>query len=145
MTAEEFLTEEEESRIIKAIQKAELDTSGEIRVHLESNIEKPSMQHAQEVFYQIGMQKTKAKNGVLFYVDVANNIFTILGDKGINETVPDDFWDSIKNNMIQAFKQEQYAEGLVNGILEVGNKLKQYFPYQTDDVNELSDEISKSK
>jgi uncharacterized membrane protein len=145
MTAEEFLTEEEERRIIKAIQKAELNTSGEIRVHLESNIEKPSMQHAQEVFYQIGMQKTKAKNGVLFYVDVANNIFTILGDKGINETVPDDFWDSIKNNMIQAFKQEQYAEGLVNGILEVGNKLKQYFPYQTDDVNELSDEISKSK
>ena len=145
MTAEEFLTEEEESRIIKAIQQAELDTSGEIRVHLESNIEKPSMQHAQEVFYQIGMQKTKAKNGVLFYVDVTNNVFTILGDKGINETVPDNFWDSIKNNMIQAFKQEQYTEGLVNGILEVGNKLKQYFPYQTDDVNELSDEISKSK
>ncbi len=144
MNAEEFLTAQEEKRIVEAIQQAEKNTSGEIRVHLESSIEKPSMQHAQEVFKLIGMQNTKEDNGVLFYVDVANNVFAALGDKGIDNVVPDDFWDSVKNIVISAFKQQKYADGLVAGILEVGNKLKQYFPYQADDVNELPDEISKN-
>jgi uncharacterized membrane protein len=144
MNAEEFLTAQEEKRIVEAIQQAEKNTSGEIRVHLESSIEKPSMQHAQEVFKLIGMQNTKEDNGVLFYVDVANNVFAVLGDKGIDNVVPDDFWDSVKNIVISAFKQQKYTDGLVAGILEVGNKLKQYFPYQADDVNELPDEISKN-
>jgi len=144
MNAEEFLTAQEEKRIVEAIRKAEKNTSGEIRVHLESSIKKPSLQHAQEVFKLIGMQNTKEDNGVLFYVDVANNVFAVLGDKGINKVVPNNFWDSVKDKVINAFKEQKYADGLVAGILEVGNKLKQYFPYQSDDINELPDEISKN-
>jgi len=144
MTAEEFLTPEEEQRIIKAIQIAEKNTSGEIRVHLESkNKEKPSLAYVGEVFHKLGMAKTKDRNGILFYVDVNHYIFTIIGDKGIHNSVPEGFWNQIKELVIEAFKQGRYAKGLEQGILQAGEKLKQYFPYQSDDINELSDEISK--
>ncbi len=144
MTPEEFLTPEEELRIIKAIQEAEKNTSGEIRVHLESINQEPSMQHAWEVFEQIGMYKTAQRNGVLFYVDINHHVFTVIGDEGINRKVPDDFWETIKQTVLNHFKKGDYAIGLVQGILEVGEQLKTYFPYQADDVNELPDEISKN-
>jgi len=144
MTPEEFLTPEEELRIIKAIQEAEKNTSGEIRVHLESINQEPSMQHAWEVFEQIGMHHTQQRNGVLFYIDINHNVFTIIGDEGINQKVPENFWDDITQTVIDQFKKGSYAEGLVQGILKVGQQLKTYFPYQLDDVNELPDEISKN-
>ena len=34
---------------------------------------------------------------------------------------------------------------LTAGITMAGEKLKEHFPYQSDDVNELSDEISFGK
>jgi len=145
MTPEEFLTPEEEQRIVEAIRIAEKDTSGEIRVHLESlNKEKPSMQHAWKVFETIGMHQTDKRNGVLFYVDVNHRVFTIIGDEGISKVVPANFWDKIKNDVIRKFAEGKYGDALVEGILEVGKQLKQYFPYQKDDTNELPDEISKN-
>jgi len=145
MTPEEFLSLEEEERIVQAIREAEKNTSGEIRVHLESfNKEKPSMQHAWEVFEAIGMHKTALRNGVLFYVDVNHRVFTVIGDEGINNVVPGNFWESIKEKVIARFSQGRYADGLVEGILEVGRQLKKFFPYQSDDINELPDEISKN-
>jgi uncharacterized membrane protein len=145
MTAEEFLTPEQEQRIIEAIRKAEKNTSGEIRVHLESkNKEKPSISYVWKVFDAIGMTHTKSRNGVLFYVDVNHKIFTIVGDKGIHQKVSDDFWNDVKDVVIQGFKNKKYDEALVKGILMVGEKLKKYFPYQQNDVNELPDEISKN-
>jgi len=144
MTPEDFLSEKEEKRIIEVIKIAEKNTSGEIRVHLESNKQKPSMQRAWEVFKHIGMQNTKEDNGVLFYVDIIHNVFTVIGDKGIDKVVPSDFWVSIKDQVINHFKNEEFADGLIAGITEVGYKLKAYFPYQSDDINELPDEISKN-
>ncbi len=144
MTPEAFLNAHEEKQIVDAIRQAEKHTSGEIRVHLEINNQTPGKERALQVFEELGMQHTAQKNGVLFYVDVDNKVFVVLGDKGINEVVPSDFWESIKEKVICLFKKEKYAEGLVAGILEVGEKLKKYFPYQTDDINELPDEISKN-
>jgi len=145
MTPEEFLTSDEEQRIVEAIREAEKNTSGEIRVHLESfNKEKPSMQHAWEVFEAIGMHNTHLRNGVLFYVDVNHRIFIIIGDEGINKVVPENFWEEIKNNVITKFSKGQYADALVEGILKVGEQLKEYFPYKAGDTNELPDEISKN-
>ncbi len=144
MTPEEFLNPEEEKQIVEAIRKAEKNTSGEIRVHLEKNSTSEGKERAVEVFKELGMHHTAQKNGVLFYVDVDNKIFVILGDEGINKVVPADFWESIKDKVISRFKEGKYGAGLVEGIKEVGEKLKKYFPYQEDDINELPDEISKN-
>ncbi|QCX40518.1 TPM domain-containing protein [Aureibaculum algae] len=141
---EDFLTKAEEQEIIEAIRLAEQNTSGEIRVHLEKSTDKEPLERAREVFRFLKMNETEQQNGVLFYVAVDDRKFSILGDKGIDIAVPDNFWDSVKNNVITAFKRGSYTEGLKEGILETGAKLKQYFPYQKDDKNELPDSISLS-
>jgi uncharacterized membrane protein len=139
---EKFLTEEQEAKIINAIRDAEKNTSGEIRVHIENSTLKDPLQRAKEVFYYLKMDQTKDKNGILFYLAVHDKKFAILGDIGIDKKVPNDFWDSITNIVLNEFKKGNYADGLKKGILETGQKLKEYFPYQDSDINELTDEIS---
>lgn len=139
---EDFLTQTQEQEIIDAIRAAEKNTSGEIRVHLERNSDKDPLERAKEVFYFLKMDKTKNKNGVLFYVAVDDKKFSVLGDEGINSLVPDDFWNSIKDTVIQRFSRGSYSDGLKEGILATGQKLKEYFPFQINDKDELSNEIS---
>ena len=140
---EDFLTAEEEQAIVSAIKNAEKNTSGEIRVHIEKTTDKPPMERALEVFYFLKMDATELKNGVLFYVAVKSKKFAILGDEGINKLVPANFWDTEKYILAAHFSKEEYAIGLQQAITKVGEKLKAFFPYQSDDTNELSDEISK--
>lgn len=140
---EDFLTPAEEQEIVQAIALAEKNTSGEIRVHIENNSETPPIARAQEVFDFLKMYKTEARNGVLFYVGVANKQFAIIGDIGIDDVVETDFWDSTKDLIIENFKAKKYKEGLVEGIHRAGERLKNFFPYESDDTNELSNEISK--
>jgi len=140
---EDFLTTVQEQEIIKAIEVAENNTSGEIRVHIENNTDLPPMERALEVFHLLEMEKTELRNGILFYVAVESKKFAILGDEGIHTKVTDNFWDAEKELMLSYFKKEEFALGLVLAITEVGNKLKEFFPYQSNDADELSNEISK--
>jgi len=140
---EDFLTPEEEKEIVHAIAAAEKNTSGEIRVHIEAHAGKPPLERAQEVFHALGMDATQAKNGVLFYVGVQDHSFAIIGDKGIDDVVEDDFWDCTKDLVIGHFKNKKFKDGLVEGVLKAGERLKKHFPYHSDDTNELSNEISK--
>ena len=145
MSVAKFLNEEEEKSILEAIRLAEKNTSGEIRVHLESNCEGDVLERAQKVFKQLKMHKTKLRNGVLFYVATESQHFAILGDNGIDKKVSSNFWDEAKEIVISHLKKNQKAEGLEAGILKTGEQLKSFFPYQSDDENELSDEISTGK
>jgi uncharacterized membrane protein len=140
---EDFLTKEQEQKIVKAIQTAEIHTSGEIRVHIETATKKETIERATEVFYYLKMDETKDNNGILFYLAVDDKKFAVIGDKNIDSKVPDNFWEDIKNTVLKEFKTSHYASGLVKGILKVGKELKHYFPYdEKNDKNELSDEIS---
>ncbi len=141
---EEFLTQEEEQKIIEAIRVAEKETSGEIRVHIENDSTKNCLEHAKEIFHLLHMDETEEKNGVLFYVAVHTHQFAIIGDSGIDEKVPDNFWNDVKDTVTSEFSKGNKADGLILGILEAGQKLQQYFPFHDEDKNELSDDISKS-
>lgn len=137
-----FFTLEEKNRIKNAIAEAELNTSGEIRVHIESKCKSDLLDRAAYIFEKLAMQKTEKRNGVLFYLAVNDRKFAILGDAGINKVTPDNFWDNIKEKMYGLFKKGKFTEGLTEGIKMAGSQLKSHFPYQEDDVNELSDDIS---
>lgn len=141
---EEFLTSSEEKRVIDAIRKAELNTSGEIRVHLESKCQGDSFNRAIEVFSILKMDNTKLQNAVLIYVAVHDHSFTICGDEGINAVVPENFWDSTKNIIQEHFEKKLFADGLAEGIMKVGEQLKAHFPWDQTDQNELPDSISRS-
>lgn len=138
-----FITEADEKAIINAIKSAEKNTSGEIRVHLEPHCKTSTEERAKTVFQMLNMHHTEQHNGVLFYLAVNDHQFYILGDSGIHKKVDDNFWESTKEVVIKQFKNGQFAQGLIDGILMAGNQLKTFFPYQSDDTNELSDEISK--
>jgi uncharacterized membrane protein len=139
---EVFLTKEEEQEIVSAIGIAEKNTSGEIRVHIEKETSISPLDRAMEVFHQLQMEQTKERNGVIIYVAIKNKQFAIYGDKGINEKVGIDFWDSTKEIMQNHFKNGNFKQGLIDGILKAGEQLKTHFPYQDNDTNELSNEIS---
>lgn len=140
---EDFLSKEEEQEIIEAIRTAELNTSGEIRVHIEKTSKTDAFNRALEVFHYLKMDNTIDQNGVLIYIAVKDKTFVIYGDKGINEVVPDDFWDSTKDLIQSHFKTGNFKQGLVEGILKAGKELEKHFPWIHGDKNELSDDLSK--
>ncbi|MEN3324998.1 TPM domain-containing protein [Mariniflexile soesokkakense] len=140
---EDFLTASEEQEIIEAIRTAELNTSGEIRVHIEKTSKGDATNRALEVFYMLKMDNTKLQNAVLIYVAVDEKTFVIYGDKGINDVVSKTFWDSTKDVMQAHFKAGHFKQGLVDGVLKSGEQLKKFFPYTDLDINELPNEISK--
>jgi uncharacterized membrane protein len=137
-----FFSRKEKKRIQAAIREAEKNTSGEIRIHLEYKTRGPVFGHAQKVFQRIGMTKTAQRNGVLIFLATWDKKFAVLGDVGINEKVPEGFWNDVVQIMQAHFKQNKFAEGISEAVLRIGEKLKAYFPYQVSDKNELSDNIS---
>jgi uncharacterized membrane protein len=140
---EDFLSAEEEQEIVEAILLAEKNTSGEIRVHIESHTEIDHFERAKEVFHLLKMDNTKEENGVLLYFAVNDKKFAICGDKGINGVVPDNFWESTKEAIQSHFKSGAFKEGIIAGILKAGTELKKHFPWMHGDTNELSNEVSK--
>ena len=139
----DFLNASQEQAIIEAIRQAEMLTSGEIRVHLESKCSEP-VKRAQELFHLLKMDNTKEENGILFYVSIDDKKFALVGDRGIHARVGDDFWSSVRDEVLSRFRESEFQNGLIAGIELVGHKLAAHFPWEVDDTNELSDEISVS-
>jgi uncharacterized membrane protein len=140
---EDFLNASQEQAIIEAIRQAEMRTSGEIRVHLESECSEP-VKRAQELFHLLKMDNTKEENGILFYVSIDDKKFALIGDRGIHARVGDDFWSAVRDEVLSRFRESEFQNGLIAGIELVGHKLAAHFPWEVDDTNELSDEISVS-
>jgi uncharacterized membrane protein len=138
------LTSEQEAALVAAIRQAEITTSGEIRVHLEDTCPTPEpLDRAAQVFAELNMHRTAQRNGVLFYLAWQSRQFAVIGDAGINAAVPDDFWETTKETVLNQFRAERYVAGLEQGIRMVGEQLQRYFPYDaTTDKNELDDSIS---
>ncbi len=142
MSVAKQFTEEQKQQITNAVKVAETNTSGEVRVHIERKCKAGPLDRAAYIFEKLEMHKTELRNGVLFYLAVDDHKFAILGDAGINNKVPENFWEEVKEIAISFFKEGNFAEGLEKSIIKAGEQLKQHFPYQADDVNELDDEIS---
>lgn len=132
----------QQESIIEAIRLAELNTSGEIRVHVEPKCPGDAYDRALQVFEELKMHETEQKNGVLFYLAYKDKKFSIVGDEGIHSKVKDSFWNEVRDILTQHFKQNNFTEGLAEGITKAGEKLKSFFPYQSNDSNELSNDIS---
>jgi uncharacterized membrane protein len=138
-------SKEQKELILKSIKESELNTSGEIRVHIENKCAEDVMDRAAFWFAELKMHKTELRNGVLFYLALEHRKFAILGDIGINSVVPENFWNDTKEAMLPYFVEGNFTEGLSKGILMAGEKLKQFFTYQKEDINELDDDISFGK
>ncbi|GAA4275798.1 TPM domain-containing protein [Aquimarina mytili] len=140
---ENFLTEVQEQQIVAAIRHAEKNTSGEIRVHIENHTDLDVLDRTKEVFHFLKMDNTQQRNGVLIYVAVHDHTFAIYGDEGINKVVKNNFWESTRDAILSKFKDGNFTQGLIDGVIMAGEQLQKYFPWEHGDINELPDEISK--
>ncbi len=140
-----FFTPEQEEVLLKSIQEAEKRTSGEIRIRVEHKANGDAYKRAVHAFEKLGMTQTELRNGILFYLATDDHQFALIGDKGIHEKVGDSFWSTIRDKVISHFKKGEFTEGLAEGISLCGEALSEHFPYQDDDINELSDDISKGE
>jgi uncharacterized membrane protein len=137
-----FFTRAEEHRIVAAIQEAEHETSGEIRVHVEGHCAGDAFARAREVFATLGMHRTKRRNATLIYLAVRDRKFAVVGDEEIHAVVPPGFWDEIRDAMAGEFRRGRFCEGVCHGVAAIGRHLKAFFPWDPSDRDELSDAIS---
>ena len=142
MQLDDFISIPDQRRVVDAIGAAESNTSGEIRVHITPKCGNDVMKDAAKTFNRLKMYKTRHRNGVLIYVAFESRRFAILGDAGINNVVPQGYWEAEKDTLLEHLKAGDPATGLCKVIASVGEKLKSYFPIEEDDENELSNEIS---
>ncbi len=141
-TADDFLTEPDRARVMDAIGQAENRTSGEIRVHIEDHIEDDVLDHAAFIFEELDMHRTRDRNGVLIYLSVADRKVAVIGDSGINERVPPNFWHDVIGVLQLHLAAGRRVEGISEAVHMVGEKLRTFFPLRSDDRDELSNEIS---
>jgi uncharacterized membrane protein len=142
LSAADLLPEADQGRVKEAIRKAEARTSGEIRVHLDDTIADDVLDHAAYIFEELGMFRTRDRNGVLIYVSAADRRVAVIGDAGINARVPEGFWDDVLALMQEHFRSGRFADGLCQAVERVGEKLRADFPHDRDDRDELSNDIS---
>jgi uncharacterized membrane protein len=141
-----FLTETQLTSLVEAIQTAEKNSTGEIRIHIDSKIDskKENAKAAFDVFKTLCMNKTTERNAVLFHINFEQKYLTIIGDKGIHQKVRQKFWDDLHDKTTLEFGKGKYFEGLKNAVLETGIELKKHFPITGNHSNELPDEITFS-
>ena len=130
--------------LVEAIQTAEDHSTGEIRIHIDSNTDDDNAEMAFDVFKSLCMDKTAERNAVLFHVNFEKKYLTIIGDEGIHKKVNQHFWDQMHDYVTSEFAKGKYYEGLKSAILETGIELKKYFPISGENTNELPNEISFS-
>jgi uncharacterized membrane protein len=139
----DFFSQEENQQLVDAIQKAEQQTSGEVRIFVESKCKYvDALDRAKEIFFSLKMNETDLRNGTLIYVAVKDKQAAVFGDEGIHQKVGAQYWKDVVSKMLFQFRNQKLADGICQGIHDLGEALKFYFPYQSDtDKNELPDEI----
>ena len=139
-----YLTEQQMASLVEAIQSAEQHSSGEIRIHIDSNTDEKNAEAAFEVFKRLCMDKTAEKNAVLFHINFEKKYLTIIGDKGIHEKVKQEFWNHLHDKITSEFANQNYFQSIKDAVLETGFELKKHFPLNGENINELPDEITFS-
>jgi uncharacterized membrane protein len=143
--AEQLLSEEAKARIEEEVRLAELNTSAEIRVHIEDDCKEFVLDRATFIFSQLEMHKTASRNGILIYAAFKEKKLAVIGDVGINVHVQENFWNDVKDVMIQNFKRSEFEIGITQGVRMVGEKIKEAFPIQSNDKNELLNKVSEGR
>ncbi|MFI5155273.1 MAG: TPM domain-containing protein [Chitinophagales bacterium] len=143
LSRKEFFDSDEKNQIVQAIRLAEQQTSGEIRVYVESRCRFVNpLDRAGEIFFGLKMDQTEARNAVLVYVAMKDRQLALFGDKGIHEKVGDQFWNEKVKNILSHMQKESYAEGISRIVEEIGEALRTHFPFDRNtDKNELPDDI----
>jgi uncharacterized membrane protein len=142
MKPKAFLSQLDEANLVAAIAEAERKTSGEIRVFLSHRKPEDAVAAAQRAFDQLGMARTRERNGVLIFVAPRVRKFAVIGDAGVHQHCGPEFWTALAAEMSGHFRKAEFTIGIAHGIRKAGELLARHFPRQPDDVNELPDDLA---
>lgn len=92
-------------------------------------------------FVQQGLHHTQYRNGLLLFVSVGERYVEIVADQGINDRVQKDTWDGIITEFVSHVKQHKIADGFVDAIEKSGLLLREHFPAEPVDTNELPNHL----
>lgn len=140
-----YLSDDDLLRISNKIKESEKSTAGEICVSIKEKktfLTSSVYDLAKKEFYKLGVYKTRDKTGILIFILLEKKQFYILADEGINEIVPENTWDGIKDEMQRMFIKGNFCKGIIYGIDEIGSLLSKHFPIKPDDTNELSNKVA---
>ena len=142
MALADFIPSEGQRRIADAITAAERHTTGEICVHVTPRCRGDVVKRAKKTFNRLHLYTTKRRYAVLIFVAYDDRKFAILGDTGINDVVPEGFWDGEVKELGLYLKAGRPVDGICAIIARLGDRLSEYFPGERDDENELSNEVT---
>jgi uncharacterized membrane protein len=142
MNPRAFISQLDKARLVAAIADAERKTSGEIRVFLSHRKADDAVAAAQRAFDQLGMARTRDRNGVLIFVAPKVRKFAVIGDAGVHQQCGDEFWKALAHEMSGHFRKAEFTAGILHGIRKAGELLARHFPRQLGDVNQLPDDIA---
>ena len=139
----EFFSVSDKEQIVEAIRMAEKETSGEIRIFVESkNLFVDPVDRAREIFFQLKMQHTEHRNAVLLYIAMDHKELALFADEGIYQKTGEAYWNDAVKNMLANFTHHNISNGIEQCVLQIGQTLKEKFPYEAStDKNELPDDI----
>lgn len=141
----QYISLEEKRLILKSVMEAEKQTSVEFQVHIDKSCKGDVIEKASAVFNFIHLNKTKTKKWLLFYLSLEDQKYAIIGDKEMNEMIPENFWDLVENHMQNKINEGNLTACLSEGIKMAGDQIRNFIPKQINDINELPDEISLGK
>jgi len=141
MNANQFIATIEDQQVIQAIQFAEAQTSGELRVFVTDKIIEDPIAEAWKTFERLNMRDTAQRNAVLIFVGPKARKFAIVADEGIHHFCKEAFWNQLAHQLSEGFKAGDYTSSLVRLIEEIGRALAAHFPRLGSDVNELPDKV----
>jgi uncharacterized membrane protein len=141
-TKDAFLSQAARDEILDALKKAEVPTSGEIRIFIESRCKLMNpLDHAENIFHSLKMHNTVNKNATLIYIAYKDHDFALYGDKGCIIKFPKTFWKEQVRLLSYNFYKGQFKDGIIKCIQKLGTELTEHFPSHGENKNELPDEI----
>ena len=140
---QQYFTAEQQQQMVEAINEAEKNTSGEVRVFVEGKCKyMDAVDRAREIFVSLKMDKTKDRNAVLLYIAVKDKQMAVFADEGIYQRLGMEYWNNEVNKIIAEFRKDNHTQGICTVVKDIGEALKAEFPYdKVGDKNELPDEI----
>ena len=129
-----------------ALRAAETRHSGELRFAIESRFDLARLRagldartRAHELFALLRVWDTRANNGVLVYLLLAEHDIEIVADRGFTGLVSDAEWETICHEMEAHFRAGRFEEGARIAIEQVSEMIARHFPPVPGDRNELPD------
>ncbi|MCD4651414.1 MAG: hypothetical protein K8S56_06475 [Candidatus Cloacimonetes bacterium] len=99
-------------------------------------------QRAFRHFVESGTHTTRDNTGILIFISILERRVELLADTGINSKIAPEEWQSIVTNIIDGIHQKHFVEKLEVSIGKCGELLRQHFPADESNPNELNDAVT---